>query len=286
MLIKKARRRQSQVAEEKVTEVAAQAERTALPESEQQSADMSYVPAADDSWTETPSELEVSFLEEAQLPPEPELPYSIEAIEQGVLPERRKRVDPYAPNSDRREPGVYRRLEDRELISRAQEEANHIREQSRYEGYQQGYEEGLNAAEATLQPLRDAITGLDAVQQQAVQAISGDLIPLAVSIAERIIRAEVTLDDSLVVSMAKDMAAAVDASQKQLMLKANPADVDVLKTDIDQDPNWTFNGREVVVMADPSVEQGSCIVETAAGQVDGSFATQLEMVRRLLGLSG
>ena len=40
---------------------------------------------------------------------------------------------------------------------------------------------------------------------------------------------------------------------------------------------------EVMVMDDPNVDQGSCVLETNSGLIDASFSTQLGILRQLLG---
>src|SRR5689334_6054192 len=70
---------------------------------------------------------------EPLVPPDPySLPLSSEVFEHGQLADRRRK--------DRRQ--GYRRVEDQELISRANEEANAIREHAAQEGFSEGIHQG------------------------------------------------------------------------------------------------------------------------------------------------
>jgi flagellar biosynthesis/type III secretory pathway protein FliH len=77
----------------------------------------------------------------------------------------------------------------------------------------------------------------------------------------------------------------VDINTKQVIFKLHPSEAPFLKDVIDADPTWTFNDRQVLVLADESVAQGGCILETQAGQMDAQIPTQIDILRRLLGLS-
>ncbi len=195
------------------------------------------------------------------------MPLSPEVFEQGQLADRRAK--------DRRQ--GYRRVEDQELISRAHEEANAIRERAA----QEGFEEGLNQARDAMSQVQEAMQGLLNAREEALNSAANELAAMAVEIAERIIKTEVSCDEELVMSLVRNTIAKVGREQKSIIIKVNPIDVKVVKEAIKGDSGFSET-TEIIVAEDDEVDQGSCIVETKAGQIDARFGTQIDFLKRLL----
>jgi flagellar assembly protein FliH len=182
---------------------------------------------------------------------------------------------------DRRgDPRPIRRGEDLGLLEQAKTEAYYIKEQAREAGFQ----EGLRQAEKSLDSIWDLLENLQTAHQQALANSVEQIVPIAIEIAEKIIKTEVACDKTLLIAIAKSLLAKVDRSQKQVLFKVHPADVALLKDEIERHPSWRMNDRDILVEEDASVAQGSCVLETAGGLMDANFHTQLKTVRQLLGL--
>lgn len=203
---------------------------------------------------------------------EPQIDWNPETIEAGLAPDRR-----LGERSDDRRRG-YRRIEDRDLISKAYEEANAIRENAQIQGFQ----EGLAQAEGVIQELQDAIARLVNAREEALLSITGDIGSLAVEVAARIIKTEVSCDETLVMALVRDTIQKAGRHNKTILIKVNPEDSATVKKGLKDDPIPNLNA-ELIVMDEPTVDAGSCIIETNSGLVDASFATQLGIIRQLFG---
>ncbi len=211
----------------------------------------------------------------AQAPPAPPpIQWSAEAIEAGELQERRER-EPDRRNERRRN---YRRIEDRDLISKAHEEVNAITERAE----QQGYEQGLERAEAVVQNLQVAITQLMNAREEGLLSVANEIGALAIEVAARIIKTEVSCDDSLVMALVRDTIQKAGRSSKTILIKVNPEDAAAVKKSLRDDPIPNTQA-ELIVMDEVTVDLGSCIIETNSGMVDASFATQLGILRQMFG---
>jgi flagellar assembly protein FliH len=210
-------------------------------------------------------------------PPEPPpVPYSPQTIAQGLLPERRTR-----PTSDERRL-QYRRLEDRELITKAEEEAEWIKEQAR----QQGYQEGLEQASSDFDDLRHQLLEWFTLLDEMKTTLAKDLLPLAYSLAESILKTQATVDSDLVLAWAKQLLNSVDDSQKQVIIKVNPSHAPALREAMKaMAEDFAMARREVMIKGMDELDTGACILETPAGQIDASLTTQLLAMRKLLGLA-
>ena len=198
-----------------------------------------------------------------------------ETVEMGQAPERRS----HDRSADRRR--GYRRIEDKDLITKAHEEAIAIREQAEAEGFEQG----MHEAEAAVEELRGIIRRLMNAREEALLSVSDDIASIAVQVAERILKTEVACDPTLVMSLVRDTILKAGRKNKTILVKVNPEDVAVVKHSLRDDPIPNVDA-ELIVMEEPTVDAGSCIVETNSGMVDASFSTQLTILKQLFGLSG
>lgn len=207
-----------------------------------------------------PPELDDPFLQS--------LVWDEDSVASGVVPDRRGTPRPI------------RRQEDTTLLADAKTEAEYIKEQAREAGFQ----EGLRQAQQTIDSVWVLLDELQTAHQQALLNSVEQIVPIAIEIAEKIIKTEVACDKTLLIALAKDLLTKVDRTQKQVIFKVNPSDVSFFRAEVEQSPVWRSNDREILVEEDSSVAQGSCVLETAGGQIDANFNTQLKTVRKLLGL--
>lgn len=198
-------------------------------------------------------------------------PWNDVALEVGDLQEQRM--------TDRRR--SYRRVEEKALITQAHEEAQAIRENAQREGF----EEGLRQAEASIAELREALAEVLNGREEALLSIADEIAPLAIEVAERIIKTEVSCDESLVMALVRDTIQKAGRNNKSILVKVHPDDVRIVKQSLKDEPIPNLNA-ELIVMDDPMVDAGSCIIETSSGLIDASFSTQLELLKRLFGTGG
>lgn len=197
-----------------------------------------------------------------------------ETVASGVAPDRRKADRRH----DRRR--EYRRVEDRGLISKAHEEANAIRENAR----NQGFEEGLDRARESIDALREQLASLMNGREEALLSVVDEIGPLAVEVAARLIKTEVSCDETLVMAVVQDTIRKAGRDNKSILLKLSPDDLPSVRKLLKDQPIPNLNA-ELILMEDPSVDPGSCIVETNSGLIDATFTTQLGILGRLIGNS-
>jgi flagellar assembly protein FliH len=205
-------------------------------------------------------------------PEEPSIEWTEQSVAIGEAPERRTSEQ----RSDRRR--GYRRIEDKNLISKAYEEANAIRENAQA----QGFEEGLAQARQALAELRGDIAQLMNGREEALLSLADEIGSLAVEVASRVIKTEVSCDETLVLSMVRDTIQKAGRNSKSFLIKLNPDDTPTVKKMLKDDPIPNLQA-EVIVMDDPNVDAGSCVLETNSGLIDASFSTQLGILRQLFG---
>lgn len=157
--------------------------------------------------------------------------------------------------------------------------------------YDRGFAEGQDVAtailETELRALTERVHSLDSaileLQRQYAEAIERTehtAVGLAVTIARAILRIEAERSIQCVVAQAQ--AALTQYHGKDTVtIRLHPADYHALE--VAGNPLVrASDSRPIMLVADPAVEQGGCILETALGSFDAQLATQLERAHAIV----
>jgi flagellar assembly protein FliH len=150
-------------------------------------------------------------------------------------------------------------------------------------GFAQGERAGLEAAgqrgEAMLTRLMETLEELAALRAQMIHQTERQMVQLALAIARRVIQREVSLDQDLLVAMAR---VALDrlGESARITVRLNPEDFDVTGAA----RAAQLEGSHVTIVADARISRGGCRVESDLGVLDAGVDAQLhEIARALLG---
>jgi len=150
-------------------------------------------------------------------------------------------------------------------------------------GFAQGERAGGEAAakrgEAMLRRLTETIGELTTLREQMIHETERQMVQLALAIARRVVQREISLDQDLLVAMAR---VALDrlGESAQVTVRLNPEDFEA--TASARTAQWT--GTQVTVVADARVGRGGCRVESEFGTMNAGADAQIqEIARALLG---
>jgi len=172
----------------------------------------------------------------------------------------------------------FRRIDDRNLISRAREEADAIREAAAKEGYQ----EGLNQAKADINLLNESLMEFMCAKQEVFDAIAPEIMSLSIEIAKKIIKKELSQAPEVILESVAAILKSLSKDEAKIMIKANPSEVSLLKSEIPEITSKYGLEAKVTVVPDDSVLEGGCIVTTTNGVVDATIETQLAIISEAL----
>jgi flagellar assembly protein FliH len=162
--------------------------------------------------------------------------------------------------------------------------AEHVQAIER-EAFAKGYADGERAAQAeaahqleiTTRQLSSTIDEIAALRLGVMRRAERELIHLALAMAQRIVRRELSLDPDLVLVIAR---VAVDSlgERATAVVRLNPVDHAVLSAGA-LEANGTLE-----LVADPDVPRGGCRIQSAFGEIDAGIDAQIrELSRELLG---
>jgi len=172
----------------------------------------------------------------------------------------------------------YRRIDDRNLVSRAQEESENIKKSA----FEEGYRMGLEKSGEDLEKFREEFKKFMSARQEVFEYIAPDILEISVNVAKKIIKKELTTDPQIIIDTIIDVLKTVSKNEPKVTIRVKPQSVQFLKDTI---PNMTYQygiESKISIIADPAIEDGGCIFQTGNGIVDASIDTQLEIIKKAL----
>ncbi len=158
-----------------------------------------------------------------------------------------------------------------EILEAARAEAETLRQQAA----QSGYEEGRRMAEQTLveerRRVHELLDQMHAAFVQFCEAQAPALRDAAVLAAERLMRAQLTLEPERVETIAAEALEKLTAS-KRIVLHVNPEDRALLA----ESATLGGAGRSgIELFPDPGVERGGCWIESDQGEINATVSDRI-----------
>ncbi|MDO9188731.1 MAG: flagellar assembly protein FliH [Sulfurimicrobium sp.] len=165
-----------------------------------------------------------------------------------------------------------------------------MHQQARQEGYsegleqgrEQGYREGREQAGREAQRLNDLVSQVNGSLQQLDQAMSQDLLDLALGIAHQMLRQALEVRPELVLAVVKDAINSFPQANQHPQLILHPQDAALVRSCLEAElahGHWR-------VVEDAQIEPGGCRLETAHGELDATLERRWQNVLKSLGQNG
>lgn len=167
------------------------------------------------------------------------------------------------------------------LLSAAQGEVHAIFDAARGEGRAEGRAEAGREVAAALAAVAAMAQGLVAQREALEESAIGEATVLAVEVAARIVRAEVSVHPERVADVLRG-AIRRTADRSRLVARVNPDDLAACRAAAPTILEQMGGIASLQVVDDPRITTGSCVLETAAGDVDATFESQLARILEAL----
>lgn len=172
----------------------------------------------------------------------------------------------------------YRRTQDRNLISRAQQEALSIKEAAKKEGYEQG----IIDSKQDLENIRNKFSEFYAYKDELFNKVSDCIYDIALEIAKKIIKEEAQTNKENVIPIIKEAIEEINRTENKIVLHVMPQDVELVKDKIPEIFSNNYTEAKITVIPDKNIQEGGVIVETSNGLVDATIETQLSIIEKAL----
>jgi flagellar assembly protein FliH len=174
-----------------------------------------------------------------------------------------------------------------QVIAAASEEADFLNAraiEAAEEERQRGHAEGLAAGrEEAMATMTEILVRARQEAEELRQAAKDGTIPLARRMAERIVGRALELHPSLIADIANQALIASRARSGPVVLRVNPADLEVLETERPRLGTRLPSAVDLKLVADEKVGRGGCVIETAIARLDANLGRQLDALERALG---
>ncbi len=172
----------------------------------------------------------------------------------------------------------YRRTQDRNIISRAQEEAKTIKDAAK----QEGYEDGIAKATSDLTEIKGKLSEFFKYKDEIFNEVAGCIYEIAVETAKKIIKKEIENDKDVTIEIIKGALEEVNKTENRITLKVMPQDVEIVRDKVPQMFKNEFTEAKISVIPDQTIKDGGVIVETSNGIIDATVETQISIIEKAL----
>ncbi len=163
-----------------------------------------------------------------------------------------------------------------------EDEARRAAEQTVQQRVEMLAEELVNQRLQTLRPaLEQVIRAIEKARGDWAAEWEGRAVHLAVAIAQRVIRRELSLDPQIQTGYIRE-ALDLAAGGQQVRVRIHPDDREALGKLAGQWLEERLARASAELIADPTVSHGGCVVETQHGKIDQQIETQLARIEEEL----
>jgi len=167
----------------------------------------------------------------------------------------------------------------------AQQEAEEIKNEAYQSGLQQGkaevMEQGWDEIKSLINRLENATDELEAETKEKLDGLSDEVLELTIAITKKVIKQELSLDQTIINNLVEEALSLLNG-EKEVIVKVNLADLNVIKSYQERLLSLNSNLEEVRFVVDNEIEVGGCIVETDFGGLDATITSQLDKIANRL----
>jgi flagellar biosynthesis/type III secretory pathway protein FliH len=164
-----------------------------------------------------------------------------------------------------------------QIVRKAMEEAANIREHAK----ESGLDEARRIAEETASDkVKEALETLNQAvieRKKIIKDAEGEVLRLALKVAEQIIKSEVSLHRDVSLNIVSDAISRV-SDREQVIIKVNREDLENIKKYKDRISSVVDGIKSLSIVEDNAVEPGGCVIETNLGYVDARISTKLAAI--------
>lgn len=165
----------------------------------------------------------------------------------------------------------------------------HLLEQTKEQGFQQGYDDGLVQAEAAVQAqYNDMLTEAKAILEQSfqskeliIQEAEPFLLELSCAIAEKIIHKQLLLEPDWIVQQVKQVLSR-RRDQGVITLCVSPSQFTFIQNAREELVLAIDSQAELQILPDASVKDEGCVIRSSFGSIDARIDTQLTEIKKEL----
>jgi len=173
------------------------------------------------------------------------------------------------------------RLSPQEIIAKAKKRADEIAKEAYDKGFEQGeragFEFGNKKAETVAEEFLGILEEIRQCREHVLRQGETEAVRLAMVLAEKIICREISLQEDVIIDVARE-ALSLCAESDRIRIEVSPEDYTFLEGCGDRFQKAVKKIKGIETVANPAVQRGGCIVDTALGRIDAQVEEKIEML--------
>lgn len=165
------------------------------------------------------------------------------------------------------------------------EDIERIHAEAQEAGYQAGYEEGFQAAQAEVAAIAERFNAIADNFQHALsdidQGIADDVLAMALEVAHQVLRTALAVNPELILPTIREALAALPLHHGHVTVHVNPEDVELVREQMGD--QFSHSGWRIAEDAD--VPAGGCRLVAGASEVDARVETRWQRVIEAIGVN-
>jgi len=157
-------------------------------------------------------------------------------------------------------------------------------EKTAYEnGFRQGEKAGMAIAEkkveVNMRRYAEAIVAIGKLRSQLYAQVEREVVKLAIEVAKKIVHREIQADRDIIQTLVK-VALSHVADKSAVTVHLHPIDYNYLLEHRAELTRGAEDGRDIVLLADKSIDRGGCLIETECGDIDARIEEEFRELER------
>ncbi len=174
----------------------------------------------------------------------------------------------------------YRRIDERSLVSRAQQEAHTIKELAAREGYKNGIEK----AQGEIGEIKSSLVEFLSMKDTMYEEFYPHILEISLEIAKKIIKKETEISNDVLKNVIMSALDEMNGEVQKITIKVNPDDVEFASASLPEIIEAKGDGVKFSIAGDETIEKGSCLLSANNGVIDANFKTQLLILQNAFGI--
>lgn len=176
---------------------------------------------------------------------------------------------------------IYAKNEAEEIIRKAMEEAEAIKEESREAGMEEAKRQAEETASDKVKEAMETLNQAVNERKKIIKDAEAEILRLSLKVAEQIIKSEVSLHRDVTLNIISDAVSRV-SDREQVIIRVNREDVENVKKYKDRIGSVVDGIKSLSIVEDNAVDQGGCVIETNLGYVDARISTKIAAIEEAL----
>jgi len=179
------------------------------------------------------------------------------------------------------------------LLHDARLEAEGLQYEAQSKGYAEGYEQAKVEVEEQLQAawddrveglkndLKAVIASIESERSALWKQTEKEIVSFSIEIAQKIVKTEVQQNPRVIGEVIKHALRRV-VNKEHIRIRINPQDIDSVRSSREDLLLVLDGATNLEIVDDRRIQQGGCVVETTAGNIDSNIDTQFERITSAL----